>query len=229
MGGAARTPVPLTMEVNTRDDLDGDDRGGDPVTYEAERGPPPGVRNKLTSVLPKILEPVAGKAEDEQPWRSRDGRGRDDDEDRCHIGLEGDHDPASIGDRSESRRRPRARERGYCSDGPSVGGAVRAPASPFSSTKTTCVGVVPMFSPECVCASSHLIWAGSSVTSRVWSPTVSRRSNPLRVIITLSGWSCGLVCAPGSSRYSSTRTRSFSNTTAYLSGSVSVGSATPLS
>jgi hypothetical protein len=50
------------VEVNTRDDLDGDDRGGDPVNYEAERRPPPGVRNKLTSVLPKILEPVAHKA-----------------------------------------------------------------------------------------------------------------------------------------------------------------------
>jgi hypothetical protein len=87
------------VEVNTRDDLDGDDRGGDPVDYEAERGPPPGVRNKLTSVLPKILEPVAGKAEDEQPWRFRDGRGSDYDEDHCDIRLEGDNDPASIGNR----------------------------------------------------------------------------------------------------------------------------------
>jgi hypothetical protein len=87
------------MEVNTRDDLDGDDRRGDPVNYEAERGPPPSIRSKLTSVLPQILEPVAGKAEDERPWRSRDGRGSDYDEDRCDIGLERDNDPASIGNR----------------------------------------------------------------------------------------------------------------------------------
>jgi hypothetical protein len=40
----------------------------------------------------------------------------------------------------------------------------------------------------------------------------------------LSGCSCGLVFWPGSSRYSSTRTRSFSKTTLYLSGSVIVGS-----
>ena len=71
----AQTRVPLTVELNTPDDFDSDDRGGNKVNYEAERGPPSGVRNKLTSVLPKILEPVARKAEDEQPWRSRDGRG----------------------------------------------------------------------------------------------------------------------------------------------------------
>jgi hypothetical protein len=49
------------VEVNTRDDLDGDDRVGDKVNYEAERGPPASVRNKPTSVLPKILEPMAGQ------------------------------------------------------------------------------------------------------------------------------------------------------------------------
>src|SRR4051812_20602814 len=44
--------------------------------------------------------------------------------------------------------------------------------------------------------------------------------------MTLSGCSCGLVLWPGSSRYSSTRTRSFSKMTVYLSGSVVVGSGT---
>jgi hypothetical protein len=82
--------VPLTAEVNTGGDLDGDDRRCDPVDYEAERGPPPSVRNKLSSVLPKILEPVAGKAEHEQPCRSRDRSGGDYDEDRCDVGLDGD-------------------------------------------------------------------------------------------------------------------------------------------
>jgi hypothetical protein len=59
-------PVRLTVEVNARHDLDRNDRGGDPVDNEAERTPPSGVRNKLTSVLPEILEPVARETEDEQ-------------------------------------------------------------------------------------------------------------------------------------------------------------------
>ena len=42
------------------------------------------------------------------------------------------------------------------------------------------------------------------------SPAEMRRSNPLRVYMTLSGWWCGCVRVPGTSRYSSTRTRSFS-------------------
>lgn len=62
---SARRPVVLTVEVNARDDLDGDDRGGDEVDREAEGGPPPSVRNKLTSVLPEILEPMPDKADDE--------------------------------------------------------------------------------------------------------------------------------------------------------------------
>jgi hypothetical protein len=68
-------------------------------TTRQKRGPPPGVRNEMTSVLPEILEPVARKAKDEQPWRLRDGRGSDDDEDRCDICLEGDDEPTSIGNR----------------------------------------------------------------------------------------------------------------------------------
>jgi hypothetical protein len=77
--------MPLVMKPNPRHDLDGNDRGSDPVDYEAERGPPPGVRKEKPLVLPEILEPVACKADDEQPWRSRDGRGRDDYEDRCDV------------------------------------------------------------------------------------------------------------------------------------------------
>src|ERR1700730_9940320 len=56
-----------------------------------------------------------------------------------------------------------------------------------------------------------------------------RRSKEERVYITLSGCWCGLVSCPGSSRYSRTRTRSFSKMTLYLSGSVPVGSATCIS
>ena len=46
----------------------------------------------------------------------------------------------------------------------------------------------------------------------------------LRVTITLSGWPWGWVRSPGRSRYSRTRTRSFSKTTRYRPGSVIVGS-----
>jgi hypothetical protein len=53
------------VELNTRHDLDGDDRGGDPVDHEAERRPPPSICNEVTSVLPEILEPVTRNAEDE--------------------------------------------------------------------------------------------------------------------------------------------------------------------
>ena len=51
----------------------------------------------MTSVLPEILEPVARKADNEQPWRFGYGRGSDEDEDRCDVRLDGDNEPASIG------------------------------------------------------------------------------------------------------------------------------------
>src|SRR4051794_19156461 len=95
----------------------------------------------------------------------------------------------------------------------------------LSSTKRTCVGVAPVFSPLCVCASNQRTSPSASETSRA-SPfsAMSRRSKEESVTMTLSGCSCGLVASPGSSRYSRTRTRSFSKTTLYLSGSVLVGS-----
>jgi hypothetical protein len=55
-------------------------------------------------------------------------------------------------------------------------------------------------------------------------PTVSLRRNPVSVTITLSGCRWGSVRSPGVSRYSSTRTRSFSKTTLYRSGLHTVGS-----
>ena len=100
----------------------------------------------------------------------------------------------------------------YC--GPSTGspGGDAGPDS-FSSTKITWVGVEPTFSPMCVCAGSQFASPDVRETSRDWSPTVSFRSKSLSVAITLSGWLCGVVRSPGTSRYSSTRTRSFSKTT----------------
>lgn len=60
--GERRGAYRRLVEVDAGEDLDCDDRGREPVDYEAERRPPPGVRDELASVLPKILEPVAGKA-----------------------------------------------------------------------------------------------------------------------------------------------------------------------
>src|SRR5207249_579488 len=75
---------------------------------------------------------------------------------------------------------------------------------------------------------SHRTSPAERLTSRL-SPlsATRRRSNEESVYIRLSGCSCGRVASPGSSRYSKTRTRSFSKITLYLSGSVLVGSAMP--
>jgi hypothetical protein len=42
---------------------------------------------------------VARKADDEKPWRLRDGGCSDDDEDRCDIRLDGDDKPMPVGNR----------------------------------------------------------------------------------------------------------------------------------
>jgi hypothetical protein len=55
--------------------------------------------NKLASVLPEILEPMARQSEDEQPGRFRDGGGSYQDEHCREACLEADYDPAPIGDR----------------------------------------------------------------------------------------------------------------------------------
>jgi hypothetical protein len=88
----------------------------------------------------------------------------------------------------------------------------------------TCVSVSPMFSPAWVWAASQRTVPASSSTSVVRSPAIRRRRKELKVAITLSGCLCGVVRSPGRSRYSSTRTRSFSITTRYRSGFVTTGS-----
>src|SRR5438034_8424021 len=50
-------------------------------------------------MLPKILQPVARQADDEQPWRSRHRSCGDDYEHRRDTALNSDNRPASIGDR----------------------------------------------------------------------------------------------------------------------------------
>jgi hypothetical protein len=89
----------LLAEVDAGGYLDGDRGRGYPVDYEAERRPPPGVGHELAAVLPKVLEPVTGEAEDEQPWRSRDGSRGEDDECRSDTDLDGDYGAAPVGDR----------------------------------------------------------------------------------------------------------------------------------
>ena len=100
----------------------------------------------------------------------------------------------------------------YCC-GPSVGSPEDSVPGSFSSMKIECEGVEPMFSPRCVCAGSQRASPEVSETSRSWSPMTSFRSKSLSVTITLSGWLWDVVRSPGTSRYSSTRTRSFSNMT----------------
>lgn len=102
--------------------------------------------------------------------------------------------------------------------------AAAGPVS-LSSTNRTWVGVVPVFSPAWTWAGSQWARPASRATSRVPWPACRRRWNPESVNITLSGCRCGMVLSPGRSWYSSTRTRSFSKMTWYLSGSVQIGSA----
>ena len=70
-----------------------------------------------------------------------------------------------------------------------------------------------MFSPACSWASSHRTWPASSCNSTSDRLPCGRRVKDPSVYMTLSGWEWGWVRSPGRSRYSSTRTRSFSKTT----------------
>jgi len=86
------------VKVNAGADLDGDDCRDRPVDHKTERRPPPCVGNKLTAVLPEVLEPVAGKADDKQPRCSGDRCGGDDDEHAGDAAFDGENGAASDGD-----------------------------------------------------------------------------------------------------------------------------------
>jgi len=60
-------PTPALAELHAGGDLDGDDRGDDPVDDHAERRPPARAGDEVAAVLPEVLESVAGQAGDEQP------------------------------------------------------------------------------------------------------------------------------------------------------------------
>jgi hypothetical protein len=64
------------MEVNARDDLDDDDRRGDPVDPRGRTGATTGVGDELPTVLPQILEAVARQAECLRMWASSCSRRR---------------------------------------------------------------------------------------------------------------------------------------------------------
>jgi hypothetical protein len=122
-------------------------------------------------------------------------------------------------------RSPDREVRPHGSAGPkAVVGAKPSGRGSFSSMNTECVGVSPTFSPECSCSSSHRTAPAGRSTPTSRPPAWIRRRKELSVTITLSGCRCGAVRSPGPSRYSSTRTRSFSKATRYSSGFVSVGS-----
>ena len=55
----------LVVEMHAGDDLDGDDRRDYPIDHETEGRPPACVGNKLTAVLPEVLETVASQTADE--------------------------------------------------------------------------------------------------------------------------------------------------------------------
>src|SRR6266480_5676786 len=80
----------LGVEVEPRDDLDTDDHRNDPVHGRTERRPPSGSRDELTSLLPRILDPMGREPEGEQPCRTGDAGGGDDDEAHRDNALDDD-------------------------------------------------------------------------------------------------------------------------------------------
>src|SRR5262252_8204299 len=87
-----RWPVAwLAMNSGAQGDLDGENRGDEPVDGGAERRPPPCVSNVVTALLPEVFETMACVAKDEEPGRSRDARCGKQDERARDSALDGDH------------------------------------------------------------------------------------------------------------------------------------------
>jgi len=87
------------VEVDAGGDLEYDDHGDDPVDGEAERRPPAGVGYEPGSVLPEVLEAMGGVARHDQPRRSGDRGGGEDDEEAGHAALDGHDDRSPVRDR----------------------------------------------------------------------------------------------------------------------------------
>src|SRR6266480_4828332 len=89
----------LGVEVEPRDDLDTDDHRNDPVHGRTERRPPSGSRDELTSLLPRIFDPMGREPEGKEPRRSGDAGGGDGDEAHRDTTLDDDDPRPSVGDR----------------------------------------------------------------------------------------------------------------------------------
>jgi hypothetical protein len=61
------------MKLDAGGDQHDEDGRDDPVDDRAERRPPACVGHIVAALLPKVLEPMAGEAEHQQPRRSGDG------------------------------------------------------------------------------------------------------------------------------------------------------------
>src|SRR5436305_920339 len=81
----------LLMKSCACNDLDGEDRGDEPVDGGAKRRPPPCVGNVVAALLPEVLETMACVAKDEEPGRSGDARGGKQDERARDGALDSDH------------------------------------------------------------------------------------------------------------------------------------------
>ena len=90
--------VPLA-EMYARSDLHDDDRRDDKVHRHAKRGPPAGVGDEVSAVLPEILQPMADESDYEEPGRSGDCRGCHDNEGEGDAAFDTDDLPSAIGNR----------------------------------------------------------------------------------------------------------------------------------
>src|SRR6266702_4516468 len=71
-----RWPVAwLMMKSGSRNDLDDENHGDEPVDGGAERRPPPCAGNVVAALLPEVLEAVACVAQNQEPGRSGDACG----------------------------------------------------------------------------------------------------------------------------------------------------------
>src|SRR5690348_2001960 len=89
----------LVMESGSCNDLDGEDRGDEPVDGGAKRRPPPGIGNVVAAFLPEVFETMGGVAKDEEPGRPGDACGGKQDEGASDGALDGDHLGSSVGHR----------------------------------------------------------------------------------------------------------------------------------
>src|SRR5215216_3244143 len=63
----------LMVEVDPGGDQDDQDGSDEPVDDQAERRPPASIGHIVAALLPKVLEPMTGEADHQQPRRSGDG------------------------------------------------------------------------------------------------------------------------------------------------------------